>query len=239
MTLEEFSNGFDTLVNSYKRFKDFDKQEILDSIEFDEFEKSFYLTRAQEEVVLNLYNGRNPYGVTFEGTEELRRYLEGLVKTKKYLSEDAIESTGVNENSVFFRLPEDIAFITLEQVIFDDELLGCYDGSVASVYPVTQDEYEKVKNNPFRGPTKYKVIRLDPGDNLVELVSKYKIGTYLLRYLSRPNPIVLEDLPNELTVNGENTERECELNPVIHRAILERAVQLAIRSKTQLAGNKE
>lgn len=231
MTIQEFSNTFDTLLNSYSTQSQFGEQASKREIVLDEYEKSLYLTRAQEEIVVNLYNGRNPYGVTFEGTEELRRYLEGLVKTKKYLSEDAIESTGVNENSVFFRLPEDIAFITLEQVIFDDELLGCYDGSVASVYPITQDEYERVKNNPFRGPTKYKVIRLDPGDNLVELVSKYKIGTYLLRYLSRPNPIILEDLPNELTVNGKNKERECKLNPILHDTILTRAVQLALQSK--------
>lgn len=231
MTIQEFSNTFDTLLNSYSTQSQFGEQASKREIVLDEYEKSLYLTRAQEEIVVNLYNGRNPYGVTFEGTEELRRYLEGLVKTKKYLSEDTIESTGVNENSVFFRLPEDIAFITLEQVIFDDELLGCYDGSVASVYPITQDEYERVKNNPFRGPTKYKVLRLDPGNNLVELVSKYKIGTYLLRYLSRPNPIILEDLPNELTVNGENKERECELNPILHDTILTRAVQLALQSK--------
>lgn len=231
MTIQEFSNTFDTLLNSYSTQSQFGEQASKREIVLDEYEKSLYLTRAQEEIVVNLYNGRNPYGITFEGTEELRRYLEGLVKTKKYLSEDAIESTGVNENSVFFRLPEDIAFITLEQVIFDDELLGCYDGSVASVYPITQDEYERVKNNPFRGPTKYKVIRLDPGDNLVELISKYKIGTYLLRYLSRPNPIILEDLPNELTVNGKNTESECELNPILHDTILTRAVQLALQSK--------
>lgn len=231
MTIQEFSNAFDTLLNSYNTQTQFGEQASKREIVLDEYEKSLYLTRAQEEIVVNLYNGRNPYGITFEGTEELRRYLEGLVKTKKYLSEDTIESTGVNKNSVFFRLPEDIAFITLEQVIFDDELLGCYDGSVASVYPITQDEYERVKNNPFRGPTKYKVIRLDPGDNLVELVSKYKIGTYLLRYLSRPNPIILEDLPNELTINGKNTERECKLNPILHDTILTRAVQLALQSK--------
>ena len=231
MTIQEFSNAFDTLLNSYDTQSQFGEQASKREIVLDEYEKSVLLTQAQEEVVVNLYNGRNPYGAAFEGTEELRRYLEGLVKTKKYLSENAIESTGVNENSVFFKLPEDIAFITLEQVTFDDELLGCYDGSVASVYPVTQDEYERVKNNPFRGPTKYKVIRLDPGDNLVELVSKYKIGTYLLRYLSRPNPIILEDLPNELTVNGENKERECELNPILHDTILTRAVQLALQSK--------
>ena len=231
MTIQEFSNAFDTLLNSYNTQAAYGEQASKREIVLDEYEKSVLLTQAQEEIVVNLYNGRNPYGAAFEGTEELRRYLEGLVKTKKYLSEDAIESTGVNENSVFFRLPEDIAFITLEQVTFDDELLGCYDGSVASVYPITQDEYERVKNNPFRGPTKYKVIRLDPGDNLVELVSKYKIGTYLLRYLSRPNPIILEDLPNELTINGENMEKECELNPILHDTILTRAVQLALQSK--------
>lgn len=231
MTTQDFSNAFDTLLNSYNTQAQFGEQASKREIVLDEYEKSVLLTQAQEEVVVNLYNGRNPYGAAFEGTEELRRYLESLVKTKKYLSEDATESTGVNENSVFFKLPDDIAFITLEQVTFDDELLGCYDGSVASVYPVTQDEYEKVKNNPFRGPTKYKVIRLDPGDNLVELVSKYKIGTYLLRYLSRPSPIILEDLPNELTVNGENKERECELNPILHDTILTRAVQLALQSK--------
>lgn len=231
MTTQDFSNAFDTLLNSYNTQAQFGEQASKREIVLDEYEKSVLLTQAQEEVAVNLYNGRNPYGAAFEGTEELRRYLEGLVKTKKYLSEDAIESTGVSENSVFFELPEDIAFITLEQVTFDDELLGCYDGSVASVYPVTQDEYEKVKNNPFRGPTKYKVIRLDPGDNLVELISKYKIGTYLLRYLSRPNPIILEDLPDGLTVNGENKERECELNPILHDTILTRAVQLALQSK--------
>lgn len=44
MTNSEFSNQFDLLVSSYRRFKDFDNQELLDSIEFDEFEKSLYLT---------------------------------------------------------------------------------------------------------------------------------------------------------------------------------------------------
>lgn len=231
MKLEEFSNGFDTLVNSYKRFKDFDRQEILDSIEFNEYEKSLFLTRAQEEIVVNLYNGRNPYGVSFEGTEELRRYLESLVKTKTYSVEDAESDTGVSKTSIFFKLPTDLAFITLEQVTYDDDTLGCYNGSIASVYPVSQDEYEKVKNNPFRGPTKYKVIRLDPGNNLVELVSKYDIGEYLVRYLSKPNPIILETLPNDLTINGENSRRECELNPILHDTILTRAVQLALQSK--------
>lgn len=231
MSTEEFSNGFDTLVNSYKRFKDFDKQEILDSIEFNEYEKSFYLTKAQEELVISFYNGRNHYGDSFEGTEEMRRYLDSLVKTKSYSTTERVTGTGVSKNSVFYKLPPDIAFITMEQVIYSDESLGCYDGSTAAVYPITQDEYSKIKNNPFRGPTKYKVIRLDSGDNIIELVSKYGIKEYLIRYLSKPEPIILEDLPNGLTIEGESKKNECKMHSILHDTILERAVQKALQSK--------
>ena len=62
MNVKEFSDGFDTLVSSYMRFKNFDKKEEIDSIEFDEYEKSLFLTNAQEEIVVNLYNGKNIYG---------------------------------------------------------------------------------------------------------------------------------------------------------------------------------
>ena len=231
MTLEEFSNGFDQLVNSYKRFKDFDKQEALDSIEFDEFEKSFFLTKAQEELVVNFYNGKNPYGDSFESTEELRRYLDNLVVTKVYSASEQVSGTGVSASSVFYKLPDRLAFITMEQVIYDDEALGCYNGSTANVYPVTQDEYSRVRNNPFRGPTKYKVLRLDAGESVVELVSKYKIKEYLVRYMAKPEPIILEDLPNDLTIEGVSSETECKLNEILHHTILERAVQIGLQSK--------
>lgn len=231
MTNEEFSNGFDILVNSYRRFKDFDKQESLDSIEFNEYEKSVYLTKAQEELVINFYNGKNPYGDSFESTEEMRRYLDALVKTKVFTMADALRSIGVSANSVLFQLPDDLAFITMEQITYDDEKLGCYNGSTADVYPVTQDEYSRVKDNPFRGPTKYKAIRLDSGNKTVELVLKYAIKEYLVKYLSKPEPIILETLPNGLTIEGAGEQTECKLNSILHHTILERAVQMALQSK--------
>lgn len=237
MNNTEFSNAFDTLVGSYKRFKDFDNKEILDSIEFDEYEKSLFLTEAQEEIVVNLYNGRNIYGSSFESTEEMRRYLESLVKTKVYSTDEQINGVGVSPNSVFYKLQNDVAFITMEQVTYDDDSLGCYNGSTASVYPVTQDEYNRIKNNPFRGPTKYKVIRLDVGDSTIELVSKYNIKEYLLRYLSKPEPIILEDLPNDLTIRGKSKHSECKLNSILHDTILKRAVQMALQTKGISANN--
>ena len=231
MTNEEFSNGFDTLVRSYTRFRDFDNKESQDTIEFDEYEKSIFLTKAQTEMVVKLYSGKNPNGDSFESTEELRRYLESLVKTTSYSKADEVSGIGVSASSVFFKLPSDLAFITMEQVIYSDESLGCHNGNRASVFPVTQDEYSKVKDNPFRGPTRYKVIRIDCGNQEVEIISKYKIGTYLLKYLSKPSPIILEDLPNNLTIEGVSKETECKLNSILHYKLLERAVEMALLSK--------
>lgn len=231
MTILEFSNTFDTLLNSYGTQAQFGEQVSKRQIVLDEYEKSLCLTKAQEEVVVNFYNGKNPYGDSFESTEEMRRYLESLVKTKVYSTEEQVSGTGVSDNSVFYKLPPDVAFITMEQITYEDEALGCYSGSTATVYPVTQDEYSRIKNNPFRGPTRYKAIRLDTGNNTVELVSKYKIGEYLLKYLSKPEPIILEDLPNNLTIEGRWEHSECKLNSILHDTILERAVQIALQAK--------
>lgn len=231
MNNREFSNGFDTLVGSYRRFKDFDKQELLDSIEFDEYEKSFYLTKAQEELVMYSYDGKNIYGDFFESTEELRRQLDALIKTKVYILNDSVEGVGVSNNSVFFNLPDDLEFITMEQVVFDDKSLGCNNGSRVNVQPVRQDEYNKIKDNPFKGATRYKVLRLDSGNNTVEIISKYTIGNYIIRYMSKPTPIILENLPNGLTIEGVSEETECALDSILHKTILERAVLMALRAK--------
>lgn len=231
MTREEFSNSFDVLLNSYKNNPAFGVNFDTVNISLDEYEKSVFLTRAQEDIIINLYNGKNIYGDSFESTEEIRRYLDSLIKTKIYTNEDAISGTKLSESSILFNLPEDIAFITLEQIKYSDELLGCADGSIASVYPVTHDEYEVIKNNPFRGPTKYKAIRIDYGNSIVELVSKYNIGEYLIKYLSKPKPIILEDLPDDLSIENYKEARDCELNPILHNTILTKAVQLAVASR--------
>ena len=229
MTTKEFSDGFDTLASSYRRFKNFDKKEEFDSIEFNEYEKSLYLTMAQEDIVVGLYSGKNVYGESFESTEELRRALECLVTDKSY--DNLYAGTGVSDNSVFCEQPEDLAYIILEQVTFSDTSLGCKDGSIANVVPVTHDEYMRVRNNPFRGATDRKVLRMDAGDGMLELISKYTIGSYYIRYIKVPTPIILEDLPSGVTINGKSEESGCLLPELLHRLILQRAVQMALASK--------
>ena len=230
MTNKEFSDGFSTLLNSFG---------ITPNITLDEYEKSTFLTNAQEQLIIDIYSGRNViYGKSFEQTEEIRRYLSNLVKTYE-TSTKVTGKLGLSKDSVFFEIPQDTWFITYEVAFLKDSRLGCLDGIEASVVPLPQDDLYRAKDNPFRGPSKDRVLRLDIKSDLAELISKYNVDKYLMRYISQPTPIILVDLPDGLSINGVSTESECELNPVVHRAILERAVQLAIISKTQLTGNKE
>lgn len=231
MTCKEFSEQFDILLNSYGIPVAFGQANPL---LFDEYEKSLFLTEAQEAIVTQLYNGKL-LGHSFEETEELRRYLSGLVKT--YSTTDEIDREGLTEDSHFFHIPEDILFITYESVLSNDDKLGCAKGSIMEVVPVTQDELHKTKENPFRRSNKRRVLRLDVGDYTVELISSFSIDKYQIRYLSKPEPIILIDLPDGLTIGKTNTfsgdkENICKLNPAIHRVILETAVSLALKSRT-------
>lgn len=220
MTTHEFSNEFDTLLNSFSQQAVVGEQSSKFDLVLDEYEKSVFLTQAQEEVIKSLYNG-NLTGESFEKTEELRRYLDSLVKTVKLepIKEDFL---GIDVNSTFFKLPEEVWFITYEQAVISN--------NNTKVIPMRQDEWHKSKNNPFKMPNKSKTIRLDSGEGMIELISYSPLVTeYLIRYVSKPSPIILIDLPDDLSINGEHNITECKLNTALHRVILERAVQLAYR----------
>lgn len=230
MTNEEFSNEFDNLVN-----KNIAKPFGVDStpLEFDEYEKSMFLTKAQESVVISLYRGTLT-GDSFEKTEELRRYLNELIKT--YTTTNKVENEGLTDNSYFFDIPDDVWFITYESAVSQDERLGCAKGTVMQVVPTAQDDLYKTSRNPFRGPNKRRVLRLDVEGKVVELISKFDIDKYQIRYLAKPEPIILIDLPEDLSINGLTKKTECILNPAIHRVILETAVNMAIESRITSTG---
>jgi len=88
-------------------------------------------------------------------------------------------------------------------------------------------------NNPYKGPNSKRVLKLDIDLVTVELVSKYGIASYTTRYLERPNPIILTTLPTGIAINGVSIITECTMNPILHREILKRAVELAFNSKLQ------
>ena len=145
------------------------------------------------------------------------------------------QKKGLDRNSKFYKLKDDVWFITYESV----ELIEgayCKNNPVVKVIPMRQDEWHRAKDNPFRRPNKRKVVRLDNGSNISELISEYPLQNYLIRYLSKPTPIILVPLEDGLSIDGLNRITECKLNTVLHRTILERAVQLALRRIPSQAG---
>lgn len=231
MTREEFSNEFDTMLNSYSIPAKFGEESTRQSIVLDEYEKSLFLTKAQEELVISLYNGKNPYGDSFESTEEMRRYLANLVVEKylKPITNTSGTPLGITSTSTFFTLPEDLWFITLESVILDNG--KCKQETYMKVYPTKQDEYLNIKDNPFRGANDRRALRLDLSEGNVEIICKYLIATYYIRYIKKVPPIILEDLPDGLSIEGKNEDSDCILHEALHQKILERAVQIALQSK--------
>lgn len=213
MTNPEFSIEFDILYNNISSNK---------APGLNEYEKSIFLTKAQEQIVTELYSGRNNTYSSFEETEELRRYLNSLVVTYGCYKFEG-SPNHVTSKSYSFVLPEDLLYITYEV---------CKNTSMREfpVYPVSQDELSKIINNPFRGPSKHRVLRLDNGTNTVEIISNEEIIMYDIRYIRKPNPIILTDLEDDLSINGISEESECELDSSLHRTILDRAVALALQT---------
>jgi len=104
MTCNEFSNTFDVLLNSYRTLNKLTEGNIPNTINLNEYEKSVFLTAAQEDLIMSVYDGKGIYLSSFEGTEKFRKYLNELIKT---IEITAFESgTGVSPNSKFVTLPE-------------------------------------------------------------------------------------------------------------------------------------
>ena len=224
MNVQEFSNSFDTLLQPYIAKESFSEQ---NNLAFDEYEKSIFLTKAQEQIVLELYQ-------ELEQSEEVRKYLSNLIKTDNYVPVGEQDEALINSNFKSYKveISNDILFMIYEQCTLSDEN-NCINNKIVSVVPTIHDDLDKVLKNPFKSPNNRKVIRLD-FDNKIELISKYSISNYKVRYLKKPNPIILITLDDNLSINNGDTEvSNGETNPILHERIVQRAVQLAVQSKVK------
>lgn len=188
MTLSEFSIEFDVLYNNISSNQ---------APGLTEYEKSIFLTQAQESLVVELYKGS--LGDSFENTEEVTRYLSSLVKTTP--SED-------------YTIPEDCLFI-VSVTDSDNNMV---------IAPTTHDRAIKEKKNPFKNNTE-RLLYLSERNKII-LLGDLPNSTINISYLSKPTPIILEHL-NDFTINGKSEESNTNLPESLHRTILLKAVQLA------------
>lgn len=197
------------------------------------YEKSVFLTRAEEAVVTGIYRGT--ISVPFEATEEVTDYLSPLVKQ----ADGVLIDSGIHHiitGSSVYRLPEDLLFRTFEKCVVTTD---CGDVD-ADVVPVTQDEFWRTHRNPFKNHNSRRVLRLSYGEAVMdaenldfhkiysELVSAGTIKSYTVRYICKPEPIILEDIPSGYpSINGETEAKTCKLHENLHQLILMEAVNRA------------
>nr|DAF12157.1 MAG TPA: hypothetical protein [Crassvirales sp.] len=98
------------------------------------------------------------------------------------------------------------------------------------VVPIKFDEYSRLMCKPYKRPLKYQAWRLTNNDvvNKADIIvgPSDTLTKYTIRYIRRPNPIIVSNLDG-LSIEGKEDKLECELDPILHEEILQRAVELA------------
>ena len=100
-----------------------------------------------------------------------------------------------------------------------------------TVIPLDYREYSRLMSKPYKRPLQYQAWRILDNSNSVnnaELVigPNDTLTKYSIRYVKRPKAIILSDLDG-VSLDGISTKQECELDPILHPEILQRAVELA------------
>lgn len=218
MTTEEMSNSFDVLYNNIASEQ---------AAGLNEYEKSVFLTKAQDEIVKNYFSGKSKGNNLGQGFDDsLKRQADFSSVIDNWVCEKTNAYKKLNPNSVQFQLPDEV-FITVNEVAETD------DGRVLQIIPLRYDEYTRLMSKPFKRPLKSQIWKLytygAETQKYVELLSNIddKVESYNIRYVRRLSPIVLEDLEYGLSIEGITQKTECQLDPMLHQDILQRAVELA------------
>ena len=182
MSLEQISDLLDIKLRAFNM-----------GIQVDEYEKSVYLSEAQKQVYYDLIK-------QFETSAVLSRWLEPYLIDGEFTNLSN-PSTKVLDDSFVFMLDEGVEKIVFERAID-------VDGKTYKIKPVRLDAIEHTLNSPFRQPNENIVIRVLFNQNAqnrqVELISINNLSLYKAKYFKSLKPIILEDLPDNLTIDGEH-----------------------------------
>jgi len=186
------------------------------------------------EILKNYFNPKgNKYGQGFD--ENAKRQIDfstliTVAKPSQYTPEGGYVK--FDDRSQLYKMPQDILLMLNETGI------NTVDGvkRLISIIPMNYEEYARLMSKPWKQPLKNQGWRLFQStggvDFISEVVIKYNssLADYKIRYVKRPKPIILANLADEysnVSIEGINTITECELDPILHPEILQRAVELA------------
>lgn len=250
MKLQEFSDMFDTLLNSYASQAMFGEQAGKTEIVLDEYEKSVLLTQAQDIVVKSFFEGKlNPSGDGFDDSARRQMDFSSLITTAT-LAQASSQSSKFDDRGIIYDMPTrkvngtPVEGSTDVLFILNEKLITSVDNTSKSyvIVPINYKEYDREMTKAYAQPLKKQAWRIFQNPNTgfdfkSELIPRWNlteqetITGYKIRYIRRPTPIVLVDLPDGLSVDGVTTANECELNPILHPEVLQKAVELAAATR--------
>lgn len=235
MTITEFSDQFDVLYNNITSNQ---------APGLNEYEKSLFLTKAEKEIVKNYFTA-NSQGNTlqqgFDDSAKRQADFSVLMKTAACTAltgGSALADTAkIDSRSVAFTYPTDVFIVINETVKITTS------NAIKQVIPLRYDEYTRLMSKPFKRPLKNQVWRLinkgsvvgTTATKTVEIIAGpgESIESYNVRYIKTPAPIIVAALDG-LTIDGQSAaSTQCELDPILHEDVLQRAVELAKIAWTQ------
>ena len=183
---------------------------------------------------LNVLNSipKSTYSYT-EAYDSEGNVLKDTIGNALYIRNEGTDISGfdtplfdMRENTKSITLPSKLMYAINEMV----EVNRNNKKTLLQVVPIKFDEYSRLMCKPYKRPLKYQAWRLTNNDvvNKADIVvgPSDTLIKYTIRYVRRPNPIIVSDLDG-LTIEGKSTATECELDPILHEEILQRAVELA------------
>lgn len=244
MTLTEMSNEFDILYNNIMSNQ---------APGLDEYEKSLFLTKAQNELILEYFNPKgNKFQEGFDGSERRQIDFSNLVFTKTITTLADNYTSKRDFRSIVFSLQESnnpILLITNEFLRLDRAASGQgndavpEDNKILTIVPISYVEYARVMMKPYKLPVKSQAWRLlnstvdgantsIPYAEILYNSSAYDnyTPTYVVTYVKRPKPIILINLADaysDVSIDNIKAATPCELDPIMHHDIVQRAVELA------------
>lgn len=156
MTTQEFSNEFDVLYNNIMSNQ---------APGLDEYEKSIFLTKAQEELVRDYFNSRNVKNAQGFDDNQKRQYdfstllssitLHDFIDTYRALSvlDSVIYNTIFDSRAKIYIAPSDLFLVINESI--EDSAKRRY-----SVLPISYDEYNRLMLKPYGFPLKRQAWRI-------------------------------------------------------------------------------
>ena len=227
MTAAEFKTEFLTQLD--------DRVAPASAPGYNNYHISLFLTRAQEQLVKNyLSPDTNKTGDGFEATERRRRHLNFLLNKQTFLFSNGVVVDPIISGSVSYNIKGlNILRIVQEHLVLANNL-KCRGSNFMKVVPVLHDEVDDAVYNPHRKPNQYQAWRIDAGSvssttEYIEIASAFPYTEYHIRYIVRPQPIIVGTLPPSApTIDGQSTVQTSLLPDTFHSEIVSRAVTNAL-----------